>query len=341
MQTMRAARTLELRGPITIDAIPVPTPGAGQVLVRVQACGVCHTDLHAVRGDWRAKPALPCTPGHEGVGVIVQLGPGVTARQIGERVGVPWLHHACGQCEPCQSGWETLCTRQQNTGFSVPGSFAEYVVAHADFTVPIPAELTSHAAAPILCAGLSALKAIRETELVAGQWLVILGIGGVGHLAIQYARALGLKTVAIDVQPHALLLARESGSEIVFDGRGPALAKMVRQATDGGGHGVLVTSSSAAAITQGVELMRRHGTMVLVGLPPGDFTLPTFEVVVKRLTIRGSIGGTRAELREALALAASGQVVARTEMHPLEAVGGVFKRLERGEIMGRAVLTLP
>lgn len=337
-RTMKAAVVREFGKPLVIEELPVPEPGAGEVLVRVEACGVCHTDLHAADGDWPVKPALPFIPGHEGTGTVAALGHGVKAPRIGDRVGVPWLYSACGTCDYCLTGWETLCESQRNTGYSVNGAYAEYLLAPAAYACPLPAQLDFAQAAPILCAGVTTYKGLKETEARPGQWVVISGIGGLGHLAVQYAKAMGLHVAAVDIADDKLALARELGAEAAVNARAGDPAAEIRALTGGGAHGVLITAVSPGAFRQGVGMLRRGGVCVLVGLPPGEFPLPIFDVVLKRLTVRGSIVGTRKDLKEALQFAAEGKVKSAVETVPLEAVNEVFGRLRRGEIRGRVVL---
>ncbi|MDC3956003.1 alcohol dehydrogenase AdhP [Polyangium jinanense] len=338
-RTMRAAVVRAFGQPLSIEEVPVPVPSAGEVLVRVVASGVCHTDLHAANGDWPVKPALPFIPGHEGVGYVAALGAGVTTLKEGDRVGVPWLHNACGACDPCITGWETLCPSQQNTGYSVNGGHAEYVVAPAAYVGRIPDALGFVDAAPILCAGVTSYKGLKETEARPGQWVVVSGIGGLGHLAIPYAKAMGLRVVAVDVGADKLDLARELGAEIAIDALHVDPAAEVQKQI-GGAHGALVTAVSPGAFRQALGTLRSGGTCVLVGLPPGDFPTPIFDVVLKRLTLRGSIVGTRMDLKEALEIAAHDKIRPTTEVQPLEAINSVFARMAEGTIHGRVVLAL-
>ena len=338
-RTMRAAVVHKFRGPLTIEEVPVPEPGPGQILVRVAASGVCHTDLHAADGDWPVKPKLPFIPGHEGVGHVAALGAGVTSLKEGDRVGVPWLHSACGECEYCLTGWETLCPNQQNTGYSVDGGFAEYVLAPAAYVGRLPDGIDFVQAAPILCAGLTTYKGLKETDAKPGDWVVVSGVGGLGHLAVQYARAMGLHVAAVDVAEEKLALARELGAELTVNAEVEDPAAKIQEEI-GGSHGVLITAVSPPAFRQGIGMLRRGGTCVLVGLPPADFPAPIFDLVLKRLTIRGSIVGTRKDLQEALQFAAEGKVKSSVEAQPLEAVNTVFARLRRGDVRGRVVLQL-
>lgn len=337
---MRAAVVRRFGDPLVIEERPVPEPGPRDVLVRVVASGVCHTDLHAAHGDWPVKPKLPFVPGHEAVGYVAAIGREVKDLKEGDPVGVPWLHDACGRCEHCGTGWETLCEAQHNTGYSVDGGYADYVVAPAAYVGRLPDKPDFVAFAPILCAGVTTYKGLKETEARPGQWVVISGAGGLGHVAIQYAKAMGLHVVALDVAKSRLSLARELGADLAVNASDSEAVQEVLRVTAGGAHGVLVTAPSVPAFRQAISLARRRGTISLVGLPPGEFPTPIFDVVLKRLTIRGSIVGTRADLAEAIAFASEGKVHTRTHVEPLEKVNDVLRRLEEGKVDGRVVLSL-
>jgi alcohol dehydrogenase, propanol-preferring len=300
--TMKAAVVQRFGAPLAIEEVPVPKPGPGEVLVKIVATGVCHTDLHAADGDWPVKPVPPFIPGHEGAGIVVAVGAGVTQWKEGDRVGIAWLHDACGSCEYCYTGWETLCEKQHNSGYSVNGSFAEYAIGSAAYVGRLPANVDFVAMAPILCAGVTTYKGIKETEARPGEWIAISGIGGLGHIAIQYAKAMGLHVVALDVTEEKLSLARSVGAELAIDAKAPDAAAQVIRETEGGAHGVLVTAVSPPAFAQALQLVRRKGTISLVALPPGDFATPIFDVVLKRITLRGSIVGSREDLAEAIDL---------------------------------------
>lgn len=336
---MKAAVARAFGKPLTIEEVTVPDPGPGEVLVKVVASGVCHTDLHAIDGDWPVKATLPLIPGHEGVGHVAAVGAGVTDVKEGDAVGVPWLYDACRACEYCETGWETLCERQRNTGYSVNGAYAQYVLASAPFVGRLPKGTDFVAMAPILCAGVTTYKGLKETEARPGEWVVISGIGGLGHVAIQYAKAMGLNVVAIDVADDKLALAKRLGADLTVDARLPGAVETVRRETDGGAHGVLVTAVSPPAFQQAIACARRRGTVSLVGLPPGDFATPIFDVVLKRITVRGSIVGTRRDLAEAIAFAADGKVKATVTARPLSEVNAVLDDLRAGRIDGRVALT--
>jgi propanol-preferring alcohol dehydrogenase len=337
---MKAAVVRELGKPLVIEELPIPTPGPGEVLVKILATGVCHTDLHAANGDWPVKPRPPFVPGHEGAGVVAALGAGVKNLKEGDPVGIAWLHDACGGCEHCITGWETLCEAQHDSGYSVNGSFAEYAIGSAAYVGRLPDRVDFAAMAPILCAGVTTYKGIKETEARPGEWLAISGIGGLGHIAIQYARAMGLHVAALDVAADKLELARSLGAEIALDASRPDTAERLIAQTSGGAHGVLVTAVSPAAFAQALQLVRRKGTVSLVGLPPGDFATPIFDIVLKRITVRGSIVGTRKDLAEAIQFAAEGKVRAHIHKAKLEDINRVFADLQAGRVDGRIVLDL-
>jgi propanol-preferring alcohol dehydrogenase len=337
-KTMKAAVVRQFGQPLTIEEVPIPTPGPGEILIKIVATGVCHTDLHAADGDWPVKPSPPFIPGHEGAGIVAAVGSGVKLFKEGDTAGIAWLHDACGHCEHCITGWETLCETQNDSGYSVNGTFAEYAIGAADYCAQFPAKLDFVAMAPILCAGVTTYKGIKETEARPGQWIAISGIGGLGHIAIQYAKAMGLHVVALDVTEEKLALARSLGAELAVNARAPdAIAQVLKQ-TGGGAHGVLVTAVSPPAFAQALHLVRRKGTISLCGLPPGEFSTPIFDVVLKRITLRGSIVGTRKDLAEAIEFAVEGKVKAHIHQRPLDDINQVFAELKAGTVDGRVVV---
>jgi propanol-preferring alcohol dehydrogenase len=335
---MQAAVVTAFGKPLVLQEWDVPAPGPGQILVKTEACGVCHTDLHARNGDWPLKPALPFIPGHEAIGRVVAVGAGVTIVKEGDRVGVPWLYSACGHCEHCLAAWETVCGEAQFGGYTKNGGFAEYVLADPDYVAHIPAGLSANEAAPIICAGITTYKGIKETRARPGEWIAVSGAGGLGHLAVQYAKAMGLQVCAIDIDDGKLAHAKRLGADVVVNANTEDPAAAVKKATGGGAHGVLITAPSLNAFNQGVGMTRKRGTCVLVGLPPGDFPLPLFDVVANCITVRGSFVGTRQDMAECLALAAEGKVKADIELQPLSSINDVFARLAHGEVPSRVVL---
>lgn len=252
---------------------------------------------------------------------------------------MPWLHTACGCCTPCRTGWETLCGSQQNTGNSVDGTFAQYGLADPDFVGRLPARLEFGPAAPVLCAGVTVYKGLKETEVRPGEWVLVSGIGGLGHMAVQYAKAMGMHVAAADIFPDKLALAEKLGADLVVDARAPDAVEEVQRRT-GGLHGALVTAVSPKAMEQAYSMLRSKGTMALVGLPPGQICLPVFDTVLKRITVRGSIVGTRQDLEEALEFAGEGKVAAHFSWDKIENINAIFERMEEGKIDGRIVLDL-
>ena len=299
---------------------------------------MCHTDLHARNGDWPVKPTLPFIPGHEAIGCVVAAGAGVKIVKEGDRVGVPWLYSACGHCEYCLSAWETVCGEAEFGGYTKNGGFAEYVLADPNYVAHIPAGLGPKEAAPLICAGVTTYKGIKETQARPGEWIAISGAGGLGHLAIQYAKAMGLQVCAVDIDDGKLAHAKRLGADLVVNAKTEDPAEAVKKGTSGGAHGVLITAPSLTAFNQGVGMTRKRGTCVLVGLPSGNFPLPLFDVVANCITVRGSFVGTRKDMAECLAFAADGKVKADIELQPLASINQVFERLAKGEVPSRVVL---
>ncbi len=338
-EMMKAAVVRAFGKPLEIDEMPVPEVPPGQVLVKVMASGVCHTDLHAAEGDWPVKPSLPFIPGHEGTGYVARVGAGVKHLKEGDRVGVPWLHTACGHCEHCMGGWETLCDHQQMTGYTVNGGYAEYVLADPGYVGHLPAALDFAPAAPVLCAGVTVYKGLKVLDCKPGDWVAISGIGGLGHMAVQYAKAMGFHVIAVDVAEDKLKLARELGAELCLNAATQDPVAEVQKHLRGA-HGVLVTAVSRGAFAQGLGMLHKRGTMSLVGLPPGSFELPIFDVVLNAKTVRGSIVGTRLDLMEALQFAGEGKVRSHYSTDKLDNINTIFGAMKRGAIDGRVVLQI-
>lgn len=338
MPTMKAAVVRAYGEPLSLEEVPLPEVPPGQILVKVAACGVCHTDLHAADGDWPVKPPLPFIPGHEGAGHVAAVGAGVRGIREGDRVGVPWLHTACGHCEHCLTGWETLCDGQQMTGYTVNGGFAEYVLADPAYVGQLPDGLSFESLAPILCAGVTAYKGLKVLDVRPGQWVAIVGVGGLGHLAVQYARAMGLHVAAVDIDTSRLQMAQRLGAELCINAAECDPAATLQQELRGV-HGALVTAVSRESFGQSLGMLHKRGTMSMVGFPPGDFALPIFDVVLNAKTVRGSIVGSRQDLNEALQFAAEGKVQAATTTYRLDDINHILDELRVGRIDGRAVLS--
>lgn len=335
---MRAAVVTEFGEQAQVEERPVPQPGPGQVLVRLEACGLCHTDIHAMRGDWPVKPTLPLTPGHEGVGIIEGLGEGVTNREIGQRVAMPWLGHACGECRFCIDGRENLCEQQFNNGYAVPGGYAEYMLADARFAVPVPDGITPLDAAPLTCAGVTTYAAVKNAHVTPGETVAIFGVGGLGHLAVQYARLVGAKVVAVDVTSEKLELATELGADHVVNAE---LADPVASIREWGGADVAIVLAVAPSVfRQAFDSLNRGGRLVLVSLPAdGEITLPIFETVLKGISVIGSIVGTRQDLAEVFDLHAAGRTRVIAEARDLDEVNESVGEVLAGTVAARLVFT--
>jgi propanol-preferring alcohol dehydrogenase len=333
---MKAAVVRAFGQPLQIEEVPVPDVPPGQVLVKVAASGVCHTDLHAADGDWPVKPTLPFIPGHEGVGHVAAVGAGVKHLKEGDRVGVPWLHTACGHCEHCITGWETLCDHQQMTGYTVNGAYAEYVLADPGYVGHLPSNVGFTEIAPVLCAGVTVYKGLKMLDCKAGDWVAISGLGGLGHLAVQYAKAMGFHVVGVDIDEAKLTLARTLGADLVVNAATQDPAQEMQRAM----RGVLVTAVSRSAFAQALGMLHKRGTMALVGLPPGDFALPIFDMVLNAKTVRGSIVGTRKDLQEALEFAGEGKVRTICSTDRLDNINTVLDRMRQGQIEGRIVMRM-
>jgi alcohol dehydrogenase, propanol-preferring len=336
--TMNVAVVKQFGSPLVLEEWDVPTPHTDQILIKTEACGVCHTDLHAAKGDWPLKPTLPFIPGHEAIGTVTAVGASVTTVKEGDHVGVPWLYSACGHCEYCLSAWETVCPDAQFGGYTRNGGFAEYLLADPNYVAHVPVGLSSIEAAPLICAGLTTYKGLKQTEAKPGEWVAISGVGGLGHLAIQYAKAMGLLVCAVDIDDGKLAHAKRLGADLVFNAKAGDPAVALKKETAGGAHGVLITAPSLIAFKQGIGMTRKRGTCVLVGLPPGEFPVPLFDVVANCITIRGSFVGSRSDMAEALSFAAEGKVKADIELQPLSAINQIFERLEHGDVPSRVVL---
>ncbi|MGQ5578129.1 alcohol dehydrogenase AdhP [Streptomyces sp. ECR3.8] len=336
---MKAAVVREFGKPLVVEERTDPEPGPGQVLVRVEASGLCHTDIHAAHGDWPVRPTPPFVPGHEGVGLVERLGDGVTHLAVGDRVAVPWLGKACGRCEQCRSGWETLCESQVNTGYGCDGGYAEKMLAWADFAQPVPDGVSALDAAPLTCAGVTTYKALKVADVRPAQLVAISGVGGLGHLAVQYAKIAGARVAAIDVTDDKLRLARELGADIVIDARTQDVATELKR--HGGAHVALALAVNPAAFAAVNSGLRRGGKLVMVALPAhGTLEVPIFDTVLNGTSIIGSIVGTRQDLAEVLQLHAEGRTKVIRETRPLTAVNDCIAEVLGGQVKARIVFDL-
>ena len=333
---MKAALVTSFTEPLTIVERAIPEPGPGQVLVRIEACGLCHTDIHAAHGDWPFKPTPPFVPGHEGVGTVEKLGAGVTNRALGDRVAIPWLGYACGECRYSIDGRETLCELQQDSGYSIDGAFADYAVASAKYVVAVPADISSFEAAPLSCAGLTTYKALKVAKIVPSERVAVFGIGGLGHLAVQYARIMGGSVIAIDIADEKLSLATELGAEHTFNA---AKVDPVKAIQDIGGADVaLVLAASPKVFEQAFSSLRRGGRLICVAMPVDDLmSIPIFETVVQGISVIGSVVGTRQDLAEVFALHAAGRTRVIAEARKIDDVNEAMAEVLASKVPARLV----
>jgi len=334
---MRAAVVTGFDRPLELKETPTPEPGPGQVLVRIEASGLCHTDIHAARGEWPVKPTPPFVPGHEGVGLVERAGPGVTGHSVGDRVAIPWLGHACGTCDYCVTGWETLCEAQLNTGYAIDGGHAEYAVADARYVVRVPAGIEPAEAAPLTCAGVTTYKAIKVGGVTPGDRVAIFGIGGLGHLAQQYAQIFGGETIAVDVTEEKLALARRLGAAHVVNAATTDPVAAIEAL--GGADVAVVLAASPRVIEQAHASLRRGGRLILVSLPADNaMSLPIFQTVLKGISVIGSIVGTRADLAEVFRLHGAGRTQVQYEIRKLDEINAAIEDVLASRVAARLVL---
>jgi alcohol dehydrogenase, propanol-preferring len=334
---MKAAVVTDFHSPLEIQDLPVPEPGPGQVLVRIETSGLCHTDIHAAHGDWPVKPTPPFIPGHEGIGIIEKLGAGVSTRTVGERVAIAWLGYACGECRYCIGGWETLCLKQENSGYSVNGTFAEYAIAPAAFATPVPDAVSSRDGAPLTCAGVTTFKAIKVAGVVPGETVAIFGVGGLGHLALQYARIAGGFVIGVDIEDTKLAMATELGADHVVNSRTTDPVAAIEAL--GGADVAVALAASPQVFDQAYRSLRRGGRLVCVALPADNasLTLPIFDTVINGKTVIGSIVGTRNDLADVFALHAAGRTKVIAVDRKIDEVNQSIDDVLAGRIPARVV----
>lgn len=336
---MKAAVLQEFKTPLVLQEVERPVPAPDEVLIAVEACGVCHSDLHVADGDWTQLAKIvkkPLILGHEIVGRVVENGSAVGDLRIGDRVGVPWIHWTCGACEFCGGNNENLCAKQKITGVTVDGGYAEFVKAPASYVVRVPDQLPADHAAPLMCAGLTVYRAMRKGQIEPGQRVAIFGVGGLGHLAVQIARTLGAEVAAVDISEEKLTLAESLGAQhLVNAATGDAL-KQLRSI--GGVHVALVSSASKAAYDMAFYSLRPTGKLLVVGLPGENLSFPPILMANREVQILASAVGTREEIREVLALAAAGKLRCKVATRPLGEADSALEDLRAGRTAGRVVL---
>ena len=337
---MKAAVLHDSKKPLAIEEVPRPEIGADEVLLAVEACGVCHSDLHVAEGDWPQFSRITKRPlilGHEVAGRIVEVGSAVRDMRIGDRVGVPWIFWTCGECEACREGNENLCSKQLITGVSVDGGYAEFMKARATHVQKIPSQLSSVEVAPLFCAGVTVYRALHQAHVKPGQTLAVFGVGGLGHVAVQIGASLGAEVIAVDVSDEKLATAAELGARRAVNTSTANAVKEFRAL--GGAHVVLVTSAAKAAYDTAFGCLRQRGTLLVVGLPSENICFPAIMMAAGEVRIQASAVGTRQDVRDVLALAAAGKLKCRVASRPLSDVNDVLEEMRRGRIAGRVVLT--
>jgi alcohol dehydrogenase, propanol-preferring len=337
---MKAAVLHEFKKPLVIEEVTRPAPGPGEVLIEVEACGVCHSDLHVADGDWKQFAGIvkkPLILGHEIVGRVVERGSTVQDLQPGDRVGVPWVHWTCGVCEFCRGGNENLCNKQAITGVTVDGGYAEFAKAPASHAMKIPSNLSAKEVAPLFCAGVTVFRALKHAKILAGQRLAVFGVGGLGHIAIQIGRGFGAEVTAIDISDEKLAQAKSLGASHTLNAASSDAVKELRG--KGGVHVAIVTSAAKAAYEMAFYGLRPTGTLLVVGLPAEDIAFPPIMMAAGEIRVQATAVGTRDDLREVLAMAAAGKVRCQVTSRPLAHANEVLEDLRHGRIAGRVVLT--
>jgi alcohol dehydrogenase len=330
IETMRAAVVPAVHGKWEVRKVPTPVPGANQVLIKIHASGLCYTDVHITGGAIPTQ--FPRTLGHEPVGEVVALGDGVRTRRVGDRVGVPWFQAACGRCEWCQRGKAIFCAELVGTGVGTQGGHAEYMLAYAHATVLLPAELSFEQAAPIFCAGYTVWSGLRWADPKPHERIAILGIGGLGHLAVQYAKAAGFETIAISHSVDKDSLIRKLGAdEVIRDGAG--LARI------GGADVVLATGNSTDAMADVMQGLRPDGRLVVMGFDAKPIPVSPADLIFRRIRILGSQQNHPEHLYEALDFAVKGKVKVIAETYKLDEIGRAYERVAQGKVRFRAVIT--
>jgi len=340
--TEQQAVIFEANGaPLKFGKIKVGKPDFDEVLIRIKYSGVCHTDLHAWKGDWPIPTRKPCVGGHEGVGTVVAVGDQVKDPQIGDVVGLKWLNGACGSCEMCLLGHESNCPNATFSGYTVDGSFQQYAIGKAHHVARLPKDADQAAAAPIMCAGITVYKALKVSECLPGQWVAIPGAGGgLGHIAVQYAKAMGMRVVAIDGGDEKKKLCEKLGAETFIDfTQTKDIVAAVKKATNGGAHTALIVATSEKPYTEALQYLRPQGVMSCVALPANAFIkAEVFWTVLNCLKIKGSHVGTRADTVEAIDFFSRGLVTPIYQLKGLSELDSIYHDMEQGRIAGRIVV---
>jgi len=335
---MRAAVVPEAGAELEIRDREVPEPGPGEVRLRILACGVCHSDAN-IRDGHVPDTRFPTVPGHEVVGVVDARGPDVAVPAVGDRVGVPWLYASCGRCEQCIRGEEILCPEMEVTGATRDGGFAEYMVAAADYVAPVPGDLDSAEAAPLMCAGITVFQGLRNGGFSPGDRVAVLGLGGLGHLAVRYVVAGGGSAAVVSTSPGKEAAARELGAELFVDAGSTDVADALA-GWGGGGDIILATAPSVRSMNEAFPGLAPDGTLVVMGIEDAPVQAHPMDLIQGRRRILGSPSGSRTDLRECLEFSARHGITPDVEARPLEEAGQALAEVEAGTLAGRAVLVM-
>lgn len=310
----------------------------GEALVQMEYCGVCHTDLHVKNGDF--GDATGVVLGHEGIGKVVEVGEGVTSLKIGDRVSIAWLYESCGNCEYCNTGRETLCRDVKNSGYSVDGAMAEQAIVVADYAVKVPDGLDPAAASSVTCAGVTTYKAVKVSQVQPGGWIGVFGIGGLGNLAVQYAKhVFGAKVIAFDINDDKLAFAKEVGADVVVNSLKEDPKERALEVTGGKGlDASTITAVAKEPFNQAVDVVKAGARVVAVGLPVDKMDLDIPRLVLDGIQVIGSLVGTRQDLQEAFQFAAEGKVVPKVTLRKIEEINDIMEEMEQGKFTGRMVI---
>jgi propanol-preferring alcohol dehydrogenase len=335
---IRAIVIKEPQGELAIEERERSTPGLGQVLIRVHACGVCHSDLGLLQGAFPFAQ-FPVVPGHEVAGVVEEVGEGVEWPQAGARVGMPWLYSSCGHCEQCTHGEEVLCPEMQVTGITQDGGYAEFMLAPAAYVAPIPDSLDLADAAPLMCAGLTVYNGLRNAKFKPGDRVAVIGLGGLGHLGILYACAMGGRVAVLSGSPNKEEEARGLGAEHFINTRDGSISEALLD-WEGGANIILATSPSAELMTEALPGLAPDGTLAVLGAAPDEITVNPVDLISARRHLMGSPSGSRKDIRDALDVAVTHDVKPQITRRPLEEAGEVLNEMHEGRLRGRVVLTM-
>ncbi len=336
---MKAVVIKKAQGEVAVEERERPAPGPGQVLIRVHACGVCHSDLGLLQGAFPIAQ-FPIVPGHEVAGTVEEVGEGVTWPETGTRVGMPWLYSSCGHCEQCTRGDEVLCqVAPQVTGITQDGGYAEFMLAPASYVVPIPDSLDFADAAPLMCAGLTVYNGLRNAGFEPGDRVAVIGLGGLGHLGVLYARAMGGRVTVLSGSSDKEEEARDLGAERFISTNNGSISEAL-QDWEGGANIILATAPSTEPMTEALPGLAPDGTLAVLGAAPGEITVSPMDLISARRHLMGSPSGSRKDARDALEFAAIHNVRPRITLRPLEDAGDVLNEMHEGRLRGRVVLTM-